>query len=829
MQSLLDDADMGGMLATWYMQLHSGAPAVPASLYALLRTSHSCRNCIFIRLVLQHTKNRNVATHNTKNAARVASIYLNLALSNAQYRRDYYKAMFVFFGMFPQFVAPLTLSDTRHCRGIRQHVNSLVAGSGILHVLALHFSRHPHAQGVRGPRPAAPWWVAGGGGCDNAQYLARMFQDLESFSCGVLCLYRCITVHNNKPVFPPTSQEFALNVTHNLLENTRHSAGSARLHIHTTQLMSLLSPPACVARVLDHLVHSFCVLMYTQPPPPTECQDKQQIWWTQRHNLEQHLLTCTETVTSQHHLALHTANYFARLPAPLHRVLSAGMGMVCTAAAAQHCPNEPHDVHKMVQQQATLTTTHMNILCLLGIMLARYDSIPADQVLAICRYVGCIAESTLVGIVSHNIVLVLCRVVCLCQRNDIAQDMMLHIVIILKRVSCCQHAGGGALGEEAVAILAECMASMVARHQQQMCAETWDAVNEVACTQLCHLAAERQCLGGRFMDLLVASMRYISGPQFERVLRHLKPMYASFGPPSGLTARDTRQLMQLLKIPFFRGFVYPKTAMQQLFSDLGVAERIQEFARVYMSIDNTAGKHTRVMISVAHTMFLLIHFQVGGLDVRDVALRLAAKMLQASNLQPKERHRTHMMLLQLVQRHHPCVPEYGPWSSPGFVHTLVHSLIAGATQGRRPVGTKERQDRSCNDHAVVLTILSSLIAHGNHHNLLCLCTPDSATSAGTLACHAIYRFCWHVLADINMTGTDVHRHGMFVAQHILRRMVGSRTHLACDPPPPSLHSSSSQLACLHDIHVYITQNQHLFTASMYSAGISDNAEIRKHL
>ena len=135
MQFLLDDADMGGMLATWYMRLHSGAAVVPTSLYALLHTTRSCRNSNFVRLVLQHTKNCNVMTHNTKNAALVASMYLNLALSNAQYRRDYYRAMLVFFGMFPEFT-PLMSSETQHWRGILRHVNSLVTRSGILNVLA---------------------------------------------------------------------------------------------------------------------------------------------------------------------------------------------------------------------------------------------------------------------------------------------------------------------------------------------------------------------------------------------------------------------------------------------------------------------------------------------------------------------------------------------------------------------------------------------------------------------------------------------------------------------------------------------------------------------
>jgi hypothetical protein len=275
-------------------------------------------------------------------------------------------------------------------------------------------------------------------------------------------------------------------------------------------------------------------------------------------------------------------------------------------------------------------------------------------------------------------------------------------------------------------------------------------------------------------------------------------------------------LIDLLKIPLCRGIFIPKTQLRLLFANIGLVGYAEALANLFVRLDNSRGRHTCSMLSVAHTLFLLILFQDPGYATKNTALRLCAKIMSSPNARETQRIRTLTMIMELLGRYHNCGGTKSrnlllSVMSPVLVRHLVRTLIPHPTN-----------NIVYSEVPLVLCIISSLLSH---RRLVCLCeATDKQDGPGAIACAEIYIFCGNALGNLHaMTATPVHRHGLLLIQRILRRLLTSQLHCYMATSPKL--SPLVLLQRLQAVRHFMTTKPGAFHADAQSTGLVENAAL----
>jgi len=805
MLAIFDDMDMSGLLAVWYVDKFT-QHTVLGGVGVFMLSSHSCRRSLFVRKVLEITSKQFQRTNDLRNLSRLAHIYLNLALENAQYRHEYAATMRNFFNRLPERrpVLSCTLHETRYWAGAGRQMDALILGSRMMRVLGTHFTRG---------RSGGLWSCNAAGGDE--------VHDLHTFECGITSLIACVSVIDRQAVLPCVMCiDFALNVTDVIMDNNKFCEAHSDLFIPSTQLLALFCPASRVQIVLDRIIQQFCDFVVDQEQSSAHGSSFHlSIQGASRCDLLENALQLSiEHVTSRPDLSKTLENYFALNPC-LFKVISAGIALAIQqqlGMCALHVETPLVSQHARIRAQ-----THMNVCSLAHNILKRCIHITEDEVSHILCYVDHLAKAELLGILCFNVVLLLAKVVF--TYSDGAFLMrpapLQHLLMLLQ--DAVKLTGTRMCSEEIILSVGECIVCILAKQQTQLSCVGWDTISGICCQQLGFRKLHGTPCVDRLLESLIVCARHTSLAAFEILVSSMKGIYESFGGVASMSSRKRRQFVDLLKIPLCRGVVFPKAQMQLQFHNLGIVRHTESLATLFMRLENKSGRHTSSMISIAQTLFLLILFQEVGYPTKDLTLRLCAKIISAVNIRDGHRSRMHTMIVELLGRYHHSVtpnlllsasPSVPPCSmDPSLIRHLVSTLLPAP------------KDINYTEVPLQLCIISSLLSHGK---LLCLCERRHAMGGKDVkACSDIYVFCLQVLGNINsMSVTAVHRHGLLLAQRIIHRLLRSPFH--GHSPLATLHMNKVLLTHIAAMQVLLLVQPKTFPESAYANGLSDNEAIR---
>jgi len=790
MLGIFDDVDMSGLLAKRYIE-KLGQSSILHGIVVFLLSSHFCRRSLFVRKILEIANTRFQRTNDLHSLSRLAHIYLNLAHYNTEYRRLYGVTIRSFFDRLPQRRLVLfgTLHETRYWAAANRHVDTLVAGSGILQVLETYFTR-------------------------------RVTGDAATFACTIQSLVACVSVLDRQATLPCVMcPDFASNVTGMILDNAQLCAPDSDLLIPSTQLLVLFCPASGVEDVMNKLIRQLCESVVATVSARTKdtlihiAATKEDRGSEEESTL--HL--SVEYMTARPDLCKALENYFALKPC-LQNIVSAGI-----AVAAQQTLDmiEFHDSVLATSQQAcTRTQSHMNICSLAHKIITKCNCITEDEVSHILCYMDGLAKTQILGVLCFSVVLLLGKVVftysdeaLVFQPSSLQQIVvLLRDAMMLTAVEMCS--------EEIVSGVSECIVCILAKQQTQLTCTGWDAICDVCCRQLQYGQRQETPCADRLVESLIVSARHTSLKTFRRLLCSLQGIYKGFGEQASMSSRRRRQFIDLLKIPLSRGTVLPRAELQLRFAELDILQHTKTLATLFIRLDNKSGRHTSGMFSIAQTLFMLILLENVEHSTYDLALCLFAKVISSGNTRDEQRLRVHTMMVELLGRYNQSAASNLPSSGspsktpcimdPSLIRHLLQSVL------RMPA------DMNFSEIPLQLCIISSLLSQGH---LMCLCEKESAAEAeGAKACRNIYSFCLHVLATIdNMRTTAVHRHGLLLAQRILHRLLQSPFHNQC--PLASVRMNELLLTHLVVVKDLLLTQPETFPVSAYAAGLVDNEAI----
>ena len=813
MQGILDDADLVEVLALSYIQKFTDT-TILGGVTVLLRTSHTCRRSLFVRRVLEIVTKRFHRTNDPHNLARIASMYLNLTVASAPYRIDYVDAANAFFGMFPPRVPKLLACthETQYWAVNQRHVKSVMVESGIMHVLALHFRRRK-CEGIWSPEHTR----------------ASLQQDHDTFSCGVFGLLGCISVIDTSCVLPcAMNPDFKLHVTQGILENASLFPMQPRLYIASIQLLRLMCPVSCVESALDYLLQQFsAVVLRVDSSDAQQCDTGMEVEWTspasspttsqasdwqERQHMENTLTQCIEHIVTRQDLVKSTENYVA-LKSCLGDIASAGIAIVLEG---QLCSADIHQGMNDDRIVDTRAQTHMNTCCLLNHILPRCSGVTEKELLAILDYVQHLANASLLSILSFSIVTLLSRLVSVYRvaRQAFNPPALQNLLELLH--TTMHTTGHNFCNKESVLVLAECVMCILVEQRPQLSCGAWDVMSEICSGQLRHKQDNNLPCPDGLVEALIISAQHTSDVTFGTTLSSMKSIYERFGSVVGMNSRKRRQFIDLLNIPLCRGLIFPKAQMKQIFSDLGVIKHAEEFAHLFSRLENSKGRHTCGMLSVVHTLFLLVLFQESEYSTKDTTLRLCAKIMSAPNVREPHRIRTYSMMVELLGRYHRCSMD---GIFPGTACAMCPALILHLVRAIIPLPNRIVYS----EVPLILCIISALLTHGR---FMCLCEKNTSSGGpGSVACREIYTFCGGVLADFKiMAATAVHRHGVLLVQRIIRRLLTSPVHRH-DIATPFI-SKQFLLERLDDVRRLIMEHPDTFPTCAHVNGLADNDAIR---
>ena len=818
MQAMLDDADMSAVLAVSYTQ-NSTEQHILSGLAVLLSTSHTLRKSRFVRQVLQIVANRCRLANVPSKLARVASMYLNLAVTDPAHRCNYVRAANGYFDLFPPRQAVLWAfkHETRYWAGVRRHVDAVVAGSGIMHVMAQHFRRKKHDVS----------WLP-----ENTK--ALLSQDSQTFSCGVLGVLRCISIldHYSSVLPCQMSADFCLHVVQGILENTRFFLLHPLLYVPTTLLLGTLCPKACVEVVLDHLFFHLCAtvvggLAATEPPQSIQCLgdddgndgDNADDGWHEpgqahvphRQLCENTLSQCIEHMVSRVDIARNTANYLAIKPC-VFDLVSAAAEIVPKPRAA--CRSDEGYNNTKRQLDPPRTQTHMNVCCLVGTLLQRSSTVADKEVRVILGYVQHLADASLLCTMSFSIVSVLSRLVFMLSDGGhvFIPSVLQHLLELLNTIVGIS--GNRMCSEEVMTVVRECVVCILAKQQTQLSLEAWDVMADICTHQIEHKQVLNLPLPDGLIESIIVVAQNTSEKTFGAILVRMKNIYERFGPVTSMATRTRRHLIDLLKIPLCRGVFMPKAQLRLLFADIGLVGHAEGLARLFVRLDNSRGRHTCSMLSVVHTLFLLILFQAPGYATKDTTLRLCAKIMSSPNVRETQRVRTLTMVVELLGRYHHCAANNNNTSLSPICSVLVRHLIHTLIPHPLHIVYSEVP--------LVLCIISSLLSH---RRLVCLCeATDKPEAPGAIACAEIYVFCGNALGNLHaMAATPVHRHGLLLIQRILHSLLTSQMH--CDVVAAQKLPVLVLLQRLQALRQFMITKAEVFHDAAHSSGLIENAAL----
>jgi len=745
--------------------------------------------------------------------ARIAQIYLHLAVHNTQYRAAYVHVTRSFFNRLPERspVLSRTIHETRYWAAANRHMDALISGSGIIKVLEIHFSRFKNTGS----------WV-------HNPSRACFQPDSRTFSCGILSLISCVSIVHRQAILPTAvNGDFAQNVTEGILENKQLYPTHSKLHIPCTQLLVLFCPKSFVEKVLDHLIHDLCEILVGEenvsenshtddlPDPFHNCEVATQDVCSgqQRQMNETALFFSIEHMTNQPDVCKTLDNYFALTPC-LHQIVSAGIAL----AIKQQLLRPLEDTTLCPEMPNMKVQTHMNICGVVQNIIRRCTNITESEIECILEYIQQMANAKLLSMMSYSVVSLLTRLIFL--YSDIQQSfpaiLLVNLVQLLRDTIIST--GIGLCNEEILAVVAECVVCIIAKQQTQMRCATWDAVAVICLQQLTQKRDTNKPLSDHLVESLIVSVRHVSLATFKVVLESMKGIFEGFGSVACMSTRRQRQFIDMLKIPLCRGVVLPKPILQEQFHHSRIVQHAEAFAILLCKLDNKSGRHTHSMLSVAHTLFLLALFLETGYSNKDLTLRLCAKIIVATNLKDVQRIRTYTIIVELLGRYHCHIP----FSPPRVLISMCPVLIRHLVSTFIPPLTKI----SYTDVPLQLCIISSVLSHGR---LLCLCeNAHEGGGTGALACNDIYFFCAHVFANISqMSQSAVHCHGLLLAQRILHRLLRSPFH--CRSPLVSQKVQQSLLVNLDTMNKLLFAKPAIFPVSAYADGVADNKAIRSFL
>jgi len=302
----------------------------------------------------------------------------------------------------------------------------------------------------------------------------------------------------------------------------------------------------------------------------------------------------------------------------------------------------------------TRAQTHMNTCCLLSNILPRSSGITEKELLAILDYVQHLANASLLSILSFSIVTLFTRLVFVYRdaRQVFSPPALQNLLELLH--TNMHTTGHNFCNQDSVSVLAECVMCILIEQRLQLSCGAWDAMSKICSEQLRHKQDNHlPCLDG-LVEALIVSAQHTSNETFGTTLISMKTIYECFGPVAGMNSWKRRQFIDLLKIPLCRGLIFPRAQMKQIFSDLGVIRHAEEFAHLFSRLENSRGRHTCGMLSVVHTLFLLVLFQESGYGTKDTTLRLCAKIMSAPNVREPHCIRTYTMMVELLGQYHRC-------------------------------------------------------------------------------------------------------------------------------------------------------------------------------
>jgi len=433
---------------------------------------------------------------------------------------------------------------------------------------------------------------------------------------------------------------------------------------------------------------------------------------------------------------------------------------------------------------------------------------------AILCYVQQLADASLLCIVSFSIVSVLTRLVFM--QSDVGHlipaPLLQHMLELLN--SIVSISGRRMCNEELMTVISDCIVCILAKQQTQLSLQAWDVVAGICQQQIEHKQLLKlQCPDGLVESLVVVAQNS-SEKAFVAMLIPLKHIYERFGPVTTLVTRVRRHLIDLLKIPLCRGIFMPKTELRLLFADIGLVRHAEALANLFSRLDNTRGRHTCAMLSVAHTLFLLVLFQEPGYATKDATLRLCAKIMLSPNVRATQRMRTLTMIVEVLCRYHHSAAKAMRTGlsaiSPALVRHLVSTLIPHPPH------------IVYSEVPLVLCIISSVLSH---RRLVCLCETNTAPNGpGATACADIYVFCGNVLGNINaMAATPVHRHGLLLVQRILHRLLTSPMH--CHAAITPKLSQPALLQNLQAMRHFMVTKPEAFETGSHASGLLENAAL----
>jgi hypothetical protein len=683
-------------------------------------------------------------------------------------------------------------------------MDALILGSGMMRVLRTHFARG---------RLGGLWSCNAAGGEEG--------HGLPIFESGISSLIACVSVIDRQAVLPCVMCiDFALNVTDVIMDSNKFCETHSDLFIQSTQLLALFCPPSRVQTVLDRIFQHFCDFVAGQEQSSAHgCSFYQSVQGASQCDLlEESLQRSIEHITSRPDLNKTLENYFALNPC-LFKVISAGITLAIQqklgmCALQVETPLAPQ--HARIRAQ-----THMNVCSLAHNILKRCSHITEDEVCHILCYVDHLGKAELLGVLCFSVVLLLAKVVftysdgAFLMRHTLLEHLLMLLQDALKLM------GVRMCSEEIVLGVGECIVCILAKQQTQLSCAGWDTISAICCQQLGFRKLHEAPCVDHLVESLIVSARHTSLPAFETLLSSMKGIYESFGEVASISSRKRRQFVDLLKIPLCRGVIIPKAQMQLQFHDLGIVRHAVSLATLFMRLENKRGRHTSCMISMAQTLFLLILFQDVGYPIKDLTLRLCAKIISAVNIRDGHSTRIHTMIVELLGRyHHSVIPNSLLSASPSVPPcsmdpSLIRHLVSTILPAPKNINYAEVPLQLC--------IISSLLSHGK---LLCLCERRHAMGGkGVQACSDIYIFCLQVLGNINsMSVTAVHRHGLLLAQRIIHRLLRSPFH--GHSPLATFHMNEMLLTHITAMQVLLLTQPKTFPASAHANGLSDNEAIR---
>ena len=808
MFAVFENVDMAGLLATAYLEKFT-QKTILFGIAVLLQTCHACRRSLFIRRVLELASRKFRVTHDLHNLSRTAQIYLHLAFHNTEYRAKYVHTIACFFNLLPERkpVLSCTLHETRYRAGATRHMDTLISGSGIMHVIAIHFSRSKHT-----------------GGSLQTTTSARLQQDSHTFSCGITSLIACVSVVHRHAILPGVVKaEFAQHVTEGILENKQFFPAYSKLYIPCTQLLVLFCPKSFVEQVLDHLIHDLCELLLHKPnargqckttdlcmltPEPLHNEDVQSRQLQQMN--ENELFFSIEHIVNRSDVVKTLENYFTFNPC-INEMAAAGTALVVES----NLEVLPENQNSHLEIPNTNAHTHMNICAMLHSIMRRCgDNITDSEIVSILRYIQHLADAKILGIMSFSVVSLLTTLIFL--YSDMQKSFptislihlleLLHDTMSLTGIRLCT--------DEILDVVTECVVCILAKQQTQMQCATWDAIATLCLQQLTHRWPSKKPFSDNLIESLIVSARHISLVTFKVVLASMKCIFEGFGSVALMGTRRRRQFIDMLKIPLCRGVFAPKNELRQQFEELGVVQYAQAFAVLFCTLDNTNGRCTTPMLSVAHMLFVLALFMGTGYGNKDLVLRLCAKIVTAHNLKDVQRSRVHAMMVELLGRYHSHCFSSQENVQIRMCPILIRHLISTIIPAPANIVYHEIPLQLC--------IISSLLTHGG---LLCLCEQaHGGRGVGVFACNDVYCFCTNVLANTEqMSRTAVHRHGLLLAQRILHRLLRSPWHVSFSlVSPKDRQWLLTHLALLKQL---LLEQPKFFPPLAYAEGIVDNQAI----